>query len=481
MVYFILSLFLVSASPHAVALRYEAASDSQVKNAKCSRQTPYSILEMKDWLQRNQSPADVSRTIKGYRFQNESEENLRAFELLTQKMKNKTSTCEKVDCALRELFTPAVSTGLLFLQRRFGMNGSHLGNPQASAWKKSELDVVLLSLSDFPEGIFPVAEATPLTHHRRGRISSVDSSVVANATMEVFDLWNARSLQGQRATLVHELGHVLGHLTELDQTDLWFKMSGWNVSHTAYSKAGSVISVYGESHPYEDFAESVAAYRYIPLALKKASPAKYKLIKEAIFDNVEYTSEAACSGSGSGRLSLEAKAVVQKRVLVWAPAEAELKTISNKCNQKIFKHLAVNESVDLGAPFVSRCYERAVHQFFEGQVRAELGKAPQGKFLGPLARNLGKFEFSAEKMRVTVKSVTSFHKKVLNEQILRAIDSTYFASTDCESETYKSAYGKFNRYQLDLKPRELKDELNAVVKAGCLSGNRKIPVVRTGP
>ena len=478
MVYLFLSLFSLGVSTSAQALRYEAASDTQVKNAKCSRETPFSPQEMRDWLEKSGSPPDMKRVIKGISFEDESEENLHAFELLTLKMKNKSSACTQVECALKEIFSPATAVPLLFMQRRFGMNGSHLGNTQASAWKKSELDVVLLSLSDFPEGILPLAETTPLIHHKRGRISSVDSSVVANATMEVFDLWNARSPSGQRATLVHELGHVLGHMTELDQTDLWLKMSGWNVSHTAYSKGGTVISVYGESHPYEDFAESVAAYRYNPVVLRKASPAKYNIIKEAIFDNVEYTTEAACSAPR--RLSARAKALVQTRVDVWQPSEAELKTISNKCNQKVFKQLSENETINLAAPFMNRCYEKAIHQFFTGLVKVELGKAPNGKFLAPLARNMGEFELSSEKTKSVVKNLISFHKKVLNEQILRAIDSSYFSSKDCGSETYKSAYGKFNRYTLDLKPRELKDELNAVVRQGCLNGNRKIPLVRNG-
>ena len=107
-----------------------------------------------------------------------------------------------------------------------------------------------------------------------------------------------------------------------------------------------------------------------------------------------------------------------------------------------------------------------------------MSKAPNGKYLAPLARNLGVFNLPLEMQRSLMKNLMSFHQKVLNEQILRAVDSTYFASKDCGSETYKSASGKFNRYTLDLKPRELNEELNAVVKAGCLSGNRKAPPVK---
>ncbi|MEX1098953.1 MAG: hypothetical protein WEB87_00920, partial [Bacteriovoracaceae bacterium] len=55
------------------------------------------------------------------------------------------------------------------------------------------------------------------------------------------------------------------------------------------------VSQYGETNPAEDFAESVAAYRYNPEALKNASLEKYEFIKNKVFQGVEFDSSEKCS------------------------------------------------------------------------------------------------------------------------------------------------------------------------------------------
>lgn len=64
-------------------------------------------------------------------------------------------------------------------------------------------------------------------------------------------------------------------------------------------KKDVIISEYGETNPAEDFAESMAAYRYNPLTLKKISPLKYEFIKKNVFGGQEFTSEKDCQNSQS--------------------------------------------------------------------------------------------------------------------------------------------------------------------------------------
>src|SRR5690606_40360159 len=93
-------------------LDWFAASTEQIKNAHCLRKDPFTEAEMKDWLTKNQSATNKSRTVNGIKFENESEENLRSFAMLMKEVgedfmdlppRTYTSNCTKVECAVKEI------------------------------------------------------------------------------------------------------------------------------------------------------------------------------------------------------------------------------------------------------------------------------------------------------------------------------------------------------------------------------------------
>ena len=90
--------------------------------------------------------------------------------------------------------------------------------------------------------------------------------------------------------IIHEVGHYIDEKTI--SSKVWKKVSGWNKSNKKGSLA-CTLSYYGTSSKYEDFAESITAYRYAP-HLFKDCPEKYELLKEKVFGGIEYKTEAQC-------------------------------------------------------------------------------------------------------------------------------------------------------------------------------------------
>ena len=73
------------------------------------------------------------------------------------------------------------------------------------------------------------------------------------------------------------------------------RASGWKDDKTAPSVARE-ISVYAQTNPFEDFAETYALYRLDPTRLKALSSARYTYMRDRVFDGIEYTQDP-CSGS----------------------------------------------------------------------------------------------------------------------------------------------------------------------------------------
>ena len=99
----------------------------------------------------------------------------------------------------------------------------------------------------------------------------------------------------------HELAHYTASELDLDDNPSWLAFSGWTEKDGKWSasKKNTFVSGYAKTSPAEDFAESVATYRYNPNLLKTVNPDKYTFIKETVFHGVEYTSENKCHSSNS--------------------------------------------------------------------------------------------------------------------------------------------------------------------------------------
>ncbi len=426
----------------AKQVEWEAVSDANVRSAPCTKKTPYTADEMTSWLKNHQSPMVNSKKIHGISFEGESAENLASFEHLTtfktffgdadpKEQKKFNSKCKKVDCAVKEIFGPKIGVQLLFMHQKFGMNGSHLITNHRSSWKSSELDTVLLSLSDFPSGILPAEANRPLTHFKRGYLPGYASeNVIANASIEVFDLWDEQSPESKRYALVHELGHNLGGLAGgADENSKWLKMSGWvketkvvkgeKVTEFKATKPETIISKYGFTNPAEDFAESVAAYRYNPKKLKSVSPEKYNFIKEVIFDNVEYTSADACTNPK--RLSDDYVKKAEALVSSWQPSPQDIKNIASKCSATAITELASKGTVRTNSSTMKSCYESAFNAQAREVAKGAFKNNPNKDFMNVILRNAKIKPLSASKLSGLVQSAQPIHRDLLRSSLKQGL------------------------------------------------------------
>lgn len=112
--------------------------------------------------------------------------------------------------------------------------------------------------------------------------------------------WFKYSSDRRVAIIFHELAHALSDaIAKLDTSLIWRNIDGgWIKNH--YHKLEPVdyrthTSEYSTSHYFEDFAESVAAFRIDPKYLQKISLKKYNFIKETVFLGQEFLSESDCN------------------------------------------------------------------------------------------------------------------------------------------------------------------------------------------
>jgi hypothetical protein len=465
---------------------WHAASDDDIKKAFCTQKTAPTAAEMTKWLIDHQSPANVSKKINGIAFEGESIENLEAFRLLTTyvdilgnvdpaKHKDFTSTCKKVECAVKQLLGNDIGLQLLYMQRRYGMNGSHIikEKNRVSPWKKEELDDVLLSLSDFPEGVLPFQEARDMVHAPRGQGSG---NTLANAIVTIFDLWNTETAPQRRATVTHELGHAISGVTKTGGADQWKKLSGWSTKSTIVNgktisvptpaNPGAIVSEYGLTNEEEDLAEAVVAYRYNPKLLKTASPDKYNMLKATIFDNVEYTSEAACKSPK--RTSSALKTKIAAKVQTRTPTEAELKQIGNRCSERATEDLISQGYMNLGDNYFKSCYANSVKAQTVEFLKKELKGMPYEKHLEPMIRNAFS-EIDPAKLSEIARKAETQHRTAFRNTISTAIkDGTY-----CSPEMAKYGSHAFEDEVLGFTSYYYKDGLNAVMAKACAAKSNK--------
>lgn len=462
------------------AINWTAASDSQIRNAPCTRKAPFTEDEMKSWMSRNDSSPRISKTINGISFEDESFENLESFKHLTtyvdilgdldpNKHRNFTSTCKKVACAVKEIFGNDTGLQLLYMQRRFGMNGSHIikESTRATPWRKSELDTVLLALSDFPDGIMPVQDTRTMIHAPRNQ---GNGSTIANAIITVYELWNEQSPEQQRSTIVHELGHVLAFASDVHDHDQWTSQSGWTETSkvvdgetvTVYESSNNdaIISEYGLTNPREDFAESVVAYRYNPQALKEASPGKYNLIKESIFDNVEYTSEEACSNPD--RMSQQYISELTQEISSWQPSPLELRDIANRCSSLVINTLAENSEVKLTTSELQNCYNRSVASQTSELVKEKIKDLPNKEFLVPLLRN-SRINVPPALVSSIAQAARNTHLENLRGQLTNVLNDDYF----CKPDFIQYAAQKFDKELLGLDTYGHREQLIKIAENAC--------------
>lgn len=447
-------------------IQWFAASSAELKTSHCLKKEPFSIDEMTEWMFENHSHVILDRNINGIQFKEESPENLEAFYHLTtymrggvpdlRKTKQLSSNCTKVACAMKELFG-AQSTQLLFMQRRFGMNGSHLVQESAAPWKSDELDVVLLALNDYPEGILPFQKSRTLIHAPR---DLNNGRVLANATVTVFKAWDEMASTDKRVTIFHEIAHALGGVTGVDKSETWYGKGGWAgpsrlangelVPIAPTAKPGTMVSRYGKTNEREDFAESIVAYRYNPSHLKEKSPEKYELLKQIIFDNVEYTSKEKCDFPDRTTAQINLK--MKQEVESWEPSPQEITTITNRCGLLAFKQINEKGLTELGGVEMEKCYKDEIEEMLSNKAYESTKGTPHHAYLKPVFRNF-RPEMSREKLLNLLSKSRKVHKHTLENAFINAFKDPYF----CHPAHKNNVDSRFSEKDLGFNPSRNRD------------------------
>lgn len=259
--------------------------------------------------------AKVSVESHGIKFKNESPELIKIFEKLTTKENfivsddehNFTSKCDKVLCAVKEIFGDDVGPRILYIHQEYGLNASYLSFRDADNWQKDELDLMLWGLEDLPRGMLPLEDNRSFVKMQKGMTYKMYSGsggcVGANAELRFFDcLWNNFGSDLNRmAVLAHEVAHFVGHKLNADNSSEWEDLSGWEseMSFENYdlktewnkSEDACFFSTYGQTNPAEDFAEAFVAYRYVADEYKKECPEKYQYLRDKVFNGIEFTKD----------------------------------------------------------------------------------------------------------------------------------------------------------------------------------------------
>lgn len=302
-------------------LEWFSANEGDIKNAPCKAKSPPSMEKMNSFIQSKAKGSSMGY-IHGISFKQESPALLTAFRELTtakdefglfemkenQKMIQAkyriNPQCEKVLCALEKIWGKELATKMLYIKLKHNYNTSELAFDNSSKFTKKELDDVLIALEDVPDHLAPLGGRNQrLTHYKRKATlpSYEGSTVYANAVVMLFDPWTAQSSTKRQYTLFHEFAHNIGaKFRGMDASPDWLKLSGWikKGDYWDHNGKGCFLSGYGKENPWEDYAESVAAYRYNGQDFKKKCPKKYEFIKNNVFA-IEYTDPKLCRDPAS--------------------------------------------------------------------------------------------------------------------------------------------------------------------------------------
>jgi hypothetical protein len=359
-----------------------AARAEDVKNAPCRRKAPWTVEEAEQELEKQKTTSDrrISKNVFGIELENESAAMISLLEKLLsysgrfgmptdeEKLKNQKNfktDCKTVLCAVKDpkIFGPELGPKLLLMLGKFGYNGSQYSDPRVSkAWEVKELDDVMMGLSDYPASVIPISENKSLM-----RVKEESGSTLADARIYIFDKWGTYSREERQATIVHEVGHNIGMKHGLDECDHWMHTGQWKKrtevidgkESTRFDMQNPLLTVskYAQTNPAEDFAESVAAYRYRGQEFKQRSPEKYQLLKNSVFDGIEYVSEEACQKGVSHSQQLAGIIAEKKLTFNWNDFPDLNLYLRQQCMEQTLAKMFKKEDAELK---LQQCLDQAL-------------------------------------------------------------------------------------------------------------------------
>lgn len=320
-----------------------AAKEAQIAQATCRTRLPVSTNDILKYY-RNLPPEpgleNGQTEIKGIVFENERPQLLLALAKLLspkddedikvpadfQKAFSVNPSCKKVLCAAQKIFGTEVGPQMIFLMDRFNVNTSPYSFVNATPFNADEVADVIRSFELLLPGQTPFDDFNKqLSRFLPGKTLALygddGGSVLANASMQLFDGWGKEKSLIRQYALFHEFAHNFSrsYFTGIAESGSWMRLSPWKkvktegpfAKYIPYSYQSDVskmmaghpfVSKYAKENPAEDFAESIMAYRLNPALLQKQSPEKYQLIKQIVFDGIEFQSEKNCRKQGQSKV-----------------------------------------------------------------------------------------------------------------------------------------------------------------------------------
>ncbi len=268
----------------------------------------------------------VDARVAGFDLRDQPAEAVTAFRALTRRLERDLksgkvaatpSSCQDVTCAMVALVGPDLGPRMLLLAMQYGYMTSDLGARADRRWTARELDVVLAAAADLPQDWFTAEGGTyRIMLHRQieaairvGAMAPSAGFLVALAGdgypgVLIADGWDRINTRERRVIVVHELAHELSRKAPSRWRSDWRRAMKADRALARRTKTASSVSVYADSDTGEDFAESVAAYRYLPALLQARAPNRYGFLKHTVFKGAEYGSEAGCRPVAEPRMTV---------------------------------------------------------------------------------------------------------------------------------------------------------------------------------
>jgi len=216
--------------------------------------------------------------------------------------------CDSSICVIKNIFGEKNYWRVMYLSHEYGLNTSHLRFGDSYTPSDTFLNDILNTLEYIPPHLRTLGPQKRLIHSIYNPKSNVPSEA-ANANISIQDRFFLFPESFRPYLLFHEFAHNWSFNTkfELDESEEWLKISGWKKIPMMFTyawehslqfhtniKSDYWISHYARANSWEDFAESVSAYRFNPQKLLKQNLEKYNYIKKNIFFNIEFLDEKNC-------------------------------------------------------------------------------------------------------------------------------------------------------------------------------------------
>lgn len=337
-------------------LEWFGAVDAQVEKAPCKTKTLPTQDEMLKFINSASKALPITDTIHGVRFTNENPFLIRTFKEFTTakdsfglyKLDSNQkkiaaeykigAECSKVLCAMEKIWGKEYSIKLLYLKIKHGFNSSELAFENSDRFSNSEIDDVIIGLEDLAPHLQPLAQHNQrLTHFKRGyTLKQYSGSTIANAVVMIFDPWDKKSRPTKQYSVFHEMAHnISSKLDDMDESPEWLKLSGWVKKGDDWSSSPNACqtSRYGQTNPWEDFAESLSSFRYNGAQFKKKCPQKFEFIKKKVFRGMDYTDVKNCMTVPNNKIQAAQKSIADEIMNSIGSTQFDEKEMKESCEK----------------------------------------------------------------------------------------------------------------------------------------------------